>query len=79
MLGNTPADLAVLIDANSDSSIAQSYQKLLVPYTANNHDDLSVEIALRMLWNDRNRQLELIRIISPETKDGELDSLLENL
>jgi Kef-type K+ transport system membrane component KefB len=83
MLGNTPADMAVFIDANSDSSIAQFYQKILVPYTANNHDDLAVEIALRMLWNDRDRHLELIQIISPDKKDGELsaelDSLLENL
>jgi hypothetical protein len=83
MLGNTPADVAVFIDANKDSSSIQSYQTLLVPYTANNHDDLAVEIALRMLWNDRNRQLELIRIISPNPTDGklsaELDRLLNNL
>ncbi len=83
MLSNTPADMAVFIDANSDSSIAQSYQTLLVPYNTNNHDDLAVEIAIRMLWNDRDRQLELIRISSPDTNDGELsaelDSLLDNL
>jgi Kef-type K+ transport system membrane component KefB len=86
MLANTPADMAVFIDANQQplqSKIAQSYQRLLVPYTANNHDDLAVEIALRMLWNDRDRQLELIQISSLETNDGELsaelDSLLENL
>ncbi|WP_310426891.1 cation:proton antiporter [Chamaesiphon sp. VAR_48_metabat_135_sub] len=83
MLGNTPADMAVFIDANNDSSIVEPYQKLLVPYTASNHDDLAVEIALRMLWNDRGRHLELIQIISPDTKNGELsaelDSLLENL
>jgi Kef-type K+ transport system membrane component KefB len=82
ILGNTPADVAVFIDAARDSN-HQSYQKLLVPYTANNHDDLAVEIALRMLWNDRHRQLELIQIISPDTKDGalsaELDRLLTNL
>jgi Kef-type K+ transport system membrane component KefB len=83
MLGNTPADMAVFIDANSDSSIAQSYQTLLVPYTANHHDDLAVEIALRMLWNDRARRLELIQISSIDPKDGELStelaSLLKNL
>jgi Kef-type K+ transport system membrane component KefB len=83
MLGNTPADMAVFIDANNDSSIVQSYQTLLVPYTANNHDDLAVEIALRMLWNDRDRQLELIQISTPEMNDGklspELDRLITNL
>jgi Kef-type K+ transport system membrane component KefB len=91
MLGNTPADVAVFIDADRDNpisqpqgrSMARSYHNLLVPYTANNHDDLAVEIALRMLWNDPHRQLELIQISSRETNDGELsaelDSLLENL
>jgi Kef-type K+ transport system membrane component KefB len=83
MLGNTPADMAVFIDANDDSSISRSYGTLLVPYTANSHDDLAVEIAIRMLSNDRDRRLELVQVISNETKDGELsaeiDSLLESL
>ncbi len=83
MLGNTPADVAVFIDANRDRTITKSYQKLLVPYTANHHDDLAVEIALRMLSNDRDRQLELIQISSAEIPGGELsaelDRLLENL
>jgi Kef-type K+ transport system membrane component KefB len=83
MLGTTPADVAVFIDANKDREITTSYQKLLVPYTANNHDDLAVEIALRMLSNDRDRQLKLIQISSSETPgselSAELDRLLENL
>jgi Kef-type K+ transport system membrane component KefB len=90
MLGNTPADVAVFIDAIHSQSMAQpfeivdrSYRRLLVPYTANNHDDLAVEIALRMLWNDRQRQLELIQITSPNMNDGklstDLDRLLTNL
>jgi Kef-type K+ transport system membrane component KefB len=98
MLATTPADVAVFIDANRDPAqnqedrkIAtlplelndtQTYQTLLVPYTANHHDDLAVEIALRMLWNDRQRQLELVRISSPETTDSssvELNNLLAKL
>lgn len=81
MLGTTPADVAVFIDANHDS-IAHSYRTLLVPYTANHHDDLAVEIALRMLWNDRHRQLESIQISLPNLNGAlstELTSLLENL
>jgi Kef-type K+ transport system membrane component KefB len=78
ILGNTPADVAVFIDAaDRRGAIAQSYQNLLVPYTANHHDDLAVEIALRMLWNDRDRQLELIRIISPDLNDGKLSADLD--
>jgi Kef-type K+ transport system membrane component KefB len=72
ILGNTPADVAVFIDADGDNSLIRSYRRLLVPYTANNHDDLAVEIALRMLWNDRDRQLELIQVIAPGTRKSEL-------
>jgi Kef-type K+ transport system membrane component KefB len=79
MLGNTPADVAVFIDANRDNAISQSYNTILVPYTANNHDDLAVEIALRMLWNDRHRQLELIRISPPDPQGGEFSAELANL
>ncbi|MCY7369072.1 MAG: cation:proton antiporter [Chamaesiphon sp.] len=83
MLGSTPADMAVFIDANDDSLIKRSNQTILVPYTANDHDDLAVEIAIRMLLNNQNRRLELVQVVSNQTKDGELsielNSLLENL
>jgi Kef-type K+ transport system membrane component KefB len=99
ILATTPADVAVFIDADRDlgrdklpqngltqaiiTKKTQTYQNILVPYTANHHDDLAVEIALRMLWNDQHRQLELIRISLPETTNGEfsaeLDNLLKNL
>ncbi len=83
MLENTPADVGVFIDADLNR-VERAYQTLLVPYTANNnHNDLAVEIALRMLWNDRTRRLKLIRIISPDTKhqnlSAELHHLLTNL
>jgi hypothetical protein len=79
MLGNTPADMAVFIDANDHSSISRSDRTLLVPYTANEHDDLAVEIAIRMLLNDRDRRLELVKVISTETRDGELSAELDRL
>jgi Kef-type K+ transport system membrane component KefB/nucleotide-binding universal stress UspA family protein len=83
MLAQTPADTAVFIDTSPEPLLASAYKTLFVPYTANNHDDLAVEIALRMLWNDRQRQLKLIRIALPDTQDNEfsaeLASLLENL
>jgi Kef-type K+ transport system membrane component KefB len=83
MLANTPADVGVFIDADPDR-VERAYQTLLVPYTANNdHNDLAVEIAIRMLWNDPKRQLKLIRIMPPDTKhrelSAELNSLLTNL
>ncbi len=83
MLEHTPADVAVFIDAGAESAIVQPYNTLLVPYTANNHDDLAVEIALRMLWNDPQRQLQLIQLITPDLHDNELSAelcdLLDNL
>ncbi len=68
MLNNTPADVAVFIDANSSvpADRHKFYQNLLVPYIGNDHDDLAVEIAVRMLWNDSRRQLRLTRIVSPQ-------------
>jgi Kef-type K+ transport system membrane component KefB len=83
LLSHTPADVAVFIDAGVDRSIVQPYHTLLVPYTANNHDDLAVEIALRMLWNEPQRQLQLIQLIAPDVNDNELSAelcdLLDNL
>jgi Kef-type K+ transport system membrane component KefB len=78
MLGTTPADVAVFLDA-SDRTTPNSYQTLLVPYTANHHDDLAVEIALRMLWNDRQRQLKLIQINSTDPEDGRLSDETQRL
>jgi hypothetical protein len=79
MLANTPADVAVFIDVSPDPAIARSHNTLFVPYTGNNHDDLAVEIALRMLWNDRHRRLELIQIALPGEKDTELSAELYRL
>lgn len=83
MLGNTPADVAVFMDTNRDEAIdLRQHHTLLVPYTADIHDDLAVEIGMRMLWNDRDRQLELIQINLPDTSSAlspELDVLLTSL
>jgi Kef-type K+ transport system membrane component KefB len=79
MLSTTPADVAVFIDASTDRTTPSSYQTLLVPYTANHHDDLAVEIALRMLWNDRQRQLKLIQINSSDREPSRLSDEIQRL
>jgi Kef-type K+ transport system membrane component KefB len=86
MLRNIPADVAVFIDANTDiptNGKIESYQTLFVPYTGNSHDDLAVEIALRMLWNDSHRQLKLVQIVSSRSKNlkfsAEVSKLLQDL
>jgi Kef-type K+ transport system membrane component KefB len=81
MLANTPADVAVFIDTNDESQV-QPYRTLLVAHRDDIHDDLAVEIALRMLWNDRQRQLKLIHVLPGKTKDVKstpLSKLLNNL
>jgi Kef-type K+ transport system membrane component KefB len=79
MLANTPADVAVFIDASPDPKIARSHNTLFVPYTGNHHDNLAVEIALRMLRNDLNRQLELLQIPLPGEQDHDLSVELHSL
>lgn len=86
MLKNTPADVAVFIDANADTPTdgkIRSYQSLFVPYTGNSHDDLAVEIGLRMLWNDPRRQLKLVQILLPTAKNqkfsAEVSKMLQDL
>jgi nucleotide-binding universal stress UspA family protein len=86
MLRNIPADVAVFIDGNADElrdGEVRAYQTLFVPYTGNSHDDLAVEIALRMLWNDPRRQLKLVQIVSSKSKQlkfsAEVSKLLKDL
>jgi Kef-type K+ transport system membrane component KefB len=86
MLRNTPADVAVFIDAHGDAPTdgkIRPYPTLFVPYTGNSHDDLAVEIALRILGNDLRRQLKLVQIVSPKTKNMkfsvEVNKLLHDL
>jgi Kef-type K+ transport system membrane component KefB len=79
ILATTPADVAVLIDANSDRATHNSYRHLLVPHTGNHHDDLAVEIALRLLWNDPQRQLKLGQINLTDAKDSGLSDEIQQL
>jgi Kef-type K+ transport system membrane component KefB len=77
MLNNTPAHVAVFIDrpeSPQDTRIQAAYQVLFVPYTGNSHDDLAVEIALRMLQNDRQRRLKLVQIVPPDSKKLKLSA-----
>lgn len=60
ILSSVPADVAVLVDRNLDQ-----INRILVPYSANIHDDLAVELALRLLANDPDRRLTLLRVLAP--------------
>lgn len=59
ILSTAATDVAVYIDRGS-----LDIETLLVPYAANLHDDLALELALRLLINDDNRRLRILRVTS---------------
>jgi Kef-type K+ transport system membrane component KefB/nucleotide-binding universal stress UspA family protein len=63
ILATAPTDVAVLVDADTpDETAIRHYQKILVPYTANTHDDLALELALRLIFNDEQRSLHILQL-----------------
>ncbi len=80
ILAIAPADVAVLVDANAPQEIAQrTYDKILVAYTANTHDDLALELSLRLLFNDDQRQLQLLQLSPLSTTVSELSYEMNQL
>jgi Kef-type K+ transport system membrane component KefB len=82
ILATAPADVAVLVDGETPQ-VDRAYDQILVPYTANTHDDLALELALRMLFNDERRQLYLLQLspISAPVSESSYDmnQLIANL
>ncbi|WP_017721518.1 cation:proton antiporter [Kamptonema formosum] len=60
VLTTAAADVAVFVDRGRERS-----DSLLVPYSANIHDDMALELALRLLVNDSNRRLAVLRAAAP--------------
>lgn len=60
-------DVAVFVDQN-----LSQIEKLLVPYMPNIHNDLGLEIALRLLINHPKSQLTILRVASPHQPITEL-------
>ncbi|MEH2126854.1 cation:proton antiporter [Nostoc sp.] len=78
MLTTAPVDVAVFVDKGSDR-----LESLLVPYSANIHDDLALIIALRLLINRETCILQVLQVV-PENhlKDElsyELNTMMEQL
>lgn len=55
ILNTSPTDVAVFVNKEQPQ-----IQSLLVAYASNIHDDLALSLALRMLFNDPNRQLKIL-------------------
>ncbi len=68
ILSQTQVDVAVYVDNQK----ASSFSKLLVPYAATVHDDLALEIALRLLINDLSRQLIILQVTNECQTNQEL-------
>ncbi|MEH2212458.1 cation:proton antiporter [Nostoc sp.] len=78
MLTTAPVDVAVFVDRGSDR-----LESLLVPYSANIHDDLALTLALRLLINRETCVLQVLQVV-PENhlKDElsyELNTMMEQL
>jgi Kef-type K+ transport system membrane component KefB/nucleotide-binding universal stress UspA family protein len=78
MLTTAPVDVAVFVDRGGDR-----LESLLVPYSANIHDDLALILALRLLINRETCMLQVLQVV-PENhlKDElsyELNTMMEQL
>jgi nucleotide-binding universal stress UspA family protein len=67
ILSTTPVDVAVFVDKGGDAS-----ESLLVPYSANIHDDLALIIALRMLINHDTCMLQVLQVFKGHHTSDEL-------
>ncbi|MDZ8240371.1 MAG: cation:proton antiporter [Nostoc sp. ChiQUE01a] len=78
ILSTAPVDVAVFVDRGSDR-----LESLLVPYSANIHDDLALILALRLLINRETCMLQVLHVL-PENRlkdelSYELDTMMEQL
>ncbi|MEB3177491.1 MAG: cation:proton antiporter [Nostocaceae cyanobacterium] len=67
ILSSAPVDVAVFVDKGGER-----LENLLVPYSANIHDDLALELALRLLVNHDTRQLQVLYLVKDNQGTREL-------
>ncbi len=74
ILTTAPVDVAVFIDRGGDR-----LENLLVPYSANIHDDLALILALRLLINRDTCMLQILQVTSQNQVKDELSYELHNM
>jgi Kef-type K+ transport system membrane component KefB/nucleotide-binding universal stress UspA family protein len=74
ILNTSPVDVAVFIGKGEPN-----WQSLLVAYGDNTHDDLGFSLALRMLFNDPNRTLKILRLAQVNPTSDELSYEFRNM
>jgi Kef-type K+ transport system membrane component KefB/nucleotide-binding universal stress UspA family protein len=67
ILAQARVDVGVFVDRGRDR-----LDNLLVPYSANFHDDLGLELAVRLLANDESRRLTVLRVRGINEEESEL-------
>ncbi|MBD2357306.1 cation:proton antiporter [Tolypothrix sp. FACHB-123] len=67
ILTSAPVDVAVFIDRGGER-----LESLLVPYSANIHDDLALILALRLLINRDTCMLQILQLVSENQTNDEL-------
>lgn len=78
ILSTAPVDVAVFVDRGRER-----LETLLVPYATNTHDDLALELALRLLVNSDMRSLTVLQVVQGDEASSELSyefrTLMEQL
>lgn len=78
ILTQVPVDVAVFIDLGQER-----LETLLVPYAANIHDELGLELALRLLFDSDTRRLTVLRVApvgqTPSELSNEFITMMEQL
>ncbi|MBD2254303.1 cation:proton antiporter [Nostoc parmelioides] len=67
ILGTAPVDVAVFVDKGGER-----LESILVPYSANIHDDLALTLALRLLINRDTCTLQILQVIPQQQIQDEL-------
>lgn len=78
ILSTAPVDVAVFVDRGKER-----LERILVPYAANTHDDLGLELAIRLLLNNELRTLTVLQVVkgenAPREMSHEFEILMEQL
>ncbi len=78
ILSTAPVDVAVFVDRGKER-----LERILVPYAANTHDDLGLELAIRLLLNNESRTLTVLQVVqgqdTPREMSHEYQILMEQL
>ncbi len=67
ILSTARVDVAVFVDRGRER-----VESILVPYAANTHDDLALELALRLLVNSQGRSLTVLGVVQENDDFREL-------